>query len=98
MKDHTLNILNVLKRPVVTEKSERLSVNGCYVFRVLKAANKHSIKRAVETAFGVTVQAVRIVNVKSKKRRFRMVQGVVPGWKKAYVTVEKGQQIEMEQE
>ena len=97
-KDSTFSILNVLKRPVVTEKAEQISANGCYVFRVLKQADKITIRHAVEAAFDVKVRSVHIVNVKSKKRRFRMREGTLPGWKKAYVKLKAGQRIDLEQE
>ena len=84
----------VLIKPLLTEKSNRLSAEGKYAFRVANYANKIEVKRAVERAFRVNVTKVNILRVKGKERRVgRFPVGRTAGWKKAIVTVAKGQSI-----
>jgi len=84
----------VLRRPVITEKSTMLSNIGQYVFEVAKDANKIEIKRAVEEIFKVRVRAVNIVHMHGKVRRMGRTQGTTSSWKKAVVALEEGQRIE----
>jgi large subunit ribosomal protein L23 len=86
----------VLRRPVVTEKSTMLATQGKYVFEVHKAANKHQIKQAVEQAFDVTVTAVNTSNERGRRPRTRSGRraGTPPTYKKAIVTVSAGDEIE----
>ncbi len=84
----------VLIRPMLTEKSNRLAGQGKYVFRVADYANKVEIRRAVEHAFQVHVTKVNIVRVRGKQRRLgRYPAGRTENWKKAIVTLAKGQSI-----
>jgi large subunit ribosomal protein L23 len=86
----------VLLRPVISEKSTLESERNNYTFAVARDANKFLVKAAVESEFKVTVLDVRIVNVKPKqKRRGRRTPGIVPGWKKAVVTIAPGDKIEL---
>jgi len=86
----------VLRRPIVTEKSTMLGAQNKYVFEVAPAANKPQIKEAVEKAFDVTVTAVNTSVVRGKIRRFgRRTGGQQPSWKKAIVTLVPGDQIEL---
>jgi len=87
-------LLDLLRAPVVTEKTEALRAGGQYVFRVARAADKRGIKKAVEMAFSVKVRSVRVCNTKAKTRRFGARRGVRPGWKKAYVRLQPGSSIE----
>lgn len=64
-----------------------------YVFEVLADATKPEVKIAVEQLFNVNVESVRIVNVKTKPRRFGRIEGRSKAWKKAYVTLQAGQTI-----
>lgn len=89
-----MHIYDVLKRPIITEKS----VNGLefnqYVFEVDMRANKHLVKDAVETAFDVTVDNVNISVMPVKTaRRGRRVAIRKPKWKKAVVTLAPGNNI-----
>lgn len=84
----------VLRRPVVTEKSTLLQQEHKYVFEVADAANKAQIKEAVEKAFEVTVRSVNVARVKGKMRRFGRNITLTPTWKKAVVTLKPGDQIE----
>lgn len=88
-------LFGVLVAPRVTEKSTRVGEQGNqYVFRVDRNAGKSEVRDAVESLFGVTVQSVRIVNVKGKNKSFRMRAGRRSDWKKAYVRVQEGQVID----
>ena len=86
----------VLLRPVISEKSVIETERNNYTFAVARDANKFQIKAAVEAEFKVNVLGVRVVNVKPKqKRRGRRTLGMVPGWRKAVVTIAAGQKIEL---
>ena len=86
----------VLRRPVVTEKSTALSAQRKYVFEVSLGANKPQIKEAVERAFDVTVETVNttIMRGARKKNRYGRQTGEAPRWKKAIVTLAPGSSIE----
>jgi len=83
----------VLHRPLLTEKSTALQVEGKYAFEVGRAANKLQIKQAVEKAFNVKVMAVNIMTVPGKMRRAGRRQVMSPSWKKAVVTLKPGDKI-----
>lgn len=91
---------DVLIKPIVTEKSNKLSDKSrTYAFRVSRKANKIEIKKAVEEFYGVTVINVNTVVVPGKhKSRFTkagFISGVKPAFKKAYVTVTEGETIDL---
>jgi large subunit ribosomal protein L23 len=90
--------MEVLKRPLVTEKASSQNENGVYGFVVDKNANKIEIKKAIEKMYGVSVQKVRTVNYLGKpKSRFtksKVVSGRTSSYKKALVTVAKGEIID----
>ncbi|MDO8638098.1 MAG: 50S ribosomal protein L23 [Candidatus Daviesbacteria bacterium] len=85
----------ILKRPIITEKSNKLSKEGVFTFLVDKSARKDEIKRAVEEKFDVKVMAVRTANyiAKTKSQRSRKGYFTVAGYKKAMVVLKKGQKI-----
>ena len=86
----------VLKRPIVTEKSSLQSdTQNRYSFEVDRRANKLEIKEAVEKAFNVRVVAVNVMNVAGKQRRLGRQVGRTPGWRKAVVTLAPGQRIQL---
>jgi len=88
-------LMQVLLAPRVTEKSTRVGEqSNQYVFRVVTDAEKSEVRDAVELLFGVSVESVRIVNVKGKNKAFRNRQGKRSDWKKAYVRVQEGQVID----
>jgi large subunit ribosomal protein L23 len=92
-----MHIYEVLKRPVVTEKSQYQGdlYEPQYSFEVDNRANKQMVKAAVEQIFDVDVLKVRIINVKPKRGRYgRRVVTRKPGWKKAIITLAEGQRIE----
>ncbi len=76
---------DIIKRPVLTEKSYAGIPAKTYTFEVVKSANKVQIKRAVEEIFGVKVKEVTTSTVKGKQRRQGRTQGYTPDWKKATV-------------
>ena len=88
-------IYKVLLGPHVSEKSAaRTELNNQVVFRVLPNANKLEIKKAVEMLFKVSVLDVRTVNVKGKVKRNRFGLSKKSSWKKAYVSLAQGQDID----
>jgi large subunit ribosomal protein L23 len=89
-------LYQVLLAPRVTEKTTRVGEeSNQYIFRVVKDANKSEVRNAVEMLFDVSVESVRIVNVKGKNKSFRMRPGRRSDWKKAYVRVQEGQVIDL---
>ena len=85
----------ILLRPLITEKSTSLAGQDKYVFEVDLRANKPQIREAVELAFGVTVLNVNTMVVKGKNRRFGRNVTKQPDWKKAIVTLQAGDTIEL---
>jgi len=85
----------VLRRPVVTEKSTVLAGQNKYVFEVLLAANKPQIKAAVETLFKVEVTRVNTLVTKGKTKIFKGRPGRRPDVKKAIVTLAQGHSIDV---
>ena len=93
MKD--TRYLEIIKAPVVTEKSQAAKEEGKYTFKVDPKATKLEIKEAVEKIFNVKVKAIRTINVKVKKRRVGRYTGLTNRSKKAIVTLEEGQTIDL---
>jgi large subunit ribosomal protein L23 len=88
-------LYQILLAPRVTEKTTRVGEDSNqYVFHVASDASKSEVKGAVEEMFDVKVESVRIVNVKGKRKAFRMRPGRRSDWKKAYVRVQEGQIID----
>ena len=87
-------LMNVVLAPVVSEKSTFVAdKNRQYVFRVADSATKPEIKAAVELMFKTKVDAVTLLNVRGKPRRFGRSYGRRRNWKKAYVRLAAGQEI-----
>jgi large subunit ribosomal protein L23 len=88
------NLYEVLRRPLITEKSTALKeTQRTLGFEVHRDATKPEIKKAVETLFGVKVQDVRIANVHGKVKRQGRYVGKRPDWKKAYVVLKKDEKM-----
>lgn len=87
--------LEVLKKPVVSEKTMNLLAENKYTFQVNPDANKIEIKHAVEKAFKVTVLDVKTINIKGKTKRVGKHVGKTSDKKKAIVTLKDGDKIEM---
>ncbi len=89
-------LYGVLKRPMITEKSSVQMQRGTYVFEVELESNKYQIAQAVRDIFGVTVAKVRTVRMKGRKnQRNRFGYFDEKDWKKAMVTLKKGESIEI---
>ena len=86
---------DVIRKPIITEKATMASEHGAVVFEVAKDANKPQIKEAVEALFGVKVKAVNTVITKGKVKRLRGTVGTRNDVKKAYVTLEEGNTIDV---
>jgi large subunit ribosomal protein L23 len=90
-------LMNVLIAPHVTEKTSlAMQNNNQYTFRVRRDATKPDIKKAVELMFEVKVAGVQVLNEPGKTRRFGKTVGRTQDWKKAYVSLVKGQTIDYE--
>ena len=89
-------LINVLLAPVVSEKSTILTEKqNQFVFRVLKDATKTEIKQAVEKMFDVKVKAVQVAIMKGKTRTFGGIKGRRKDWKKAFVALQEGHDINL---
>ncbi len=86
---------DVIVKPIITEKATLASEAGAVVFKVAKTATKPQIKEAVEAVFGVKVKAVNTTITKGKTKRFRGIAGERSDVKKAYVTLEEGNTIDV---
>ena len=87
-------LMNVVLAPVVSEKSTFVAdKNRQYVFRVADRATKPEIKAAIELMFKTKVDGVTVLNVRGKERRFGRLTGRKRNWKKAYVRLAEGQEI-----
>ena len=89
-------LMKVLLSPVVSEKSANAADSARqYVFEVLRDATKREIASAVEALFEVKVEKVQVVNQNGKRKRFGRFNGRRSDWKKAYVKLQAGQEIEL---
>lgn len=85
----------IILAPVVSEKSTRIAeASNQAVFKVLRDAQKPEIKAAIEALFKVKVEGIRTLNVKGKAKGGQKTPGRRADWKKAYVTLAAGQQID----
>ena len=87
--------LEIIKAPVITEKSGVIAQNGKYVFKVDSRANKIEIKQTIEKIFNVHVKEIRTINVKPKKRRVGRYTGLTNRCKKAIVKLAEGEEINL---
>jgi large subunit ribosomal protein L23 len=88
-----MNLHDIIRRPLITEKATDLQAQDKYVFEVAKTANKVQVKTAVEKAFNVHVVDVNVITVPGKmKRRGRRQVATLP-WKKAVVSLRAGDKI-----
>jgi large subunit ribosomal protein L23 len=90
-----MNSYDVIRKPIITEKATMASEAGAVVFEVAIDANKPMIKSAVEELFGVKVKVVNTSVTKGKVKRFRGQLGRRKDVKKAYVTLEEGNSIDV---
>ena len=92
MNDHEL--VDILVAPIISEKSTiAADKQNRFVFRVKKQSTKPQVKQAIEKLFKVEVDSVHVLNVKGKKKRFGRTLGQRSDWKKAYVKLKPGHDI-----
>ncbi len=89
------SVYEVLKRPIITEKSMKLVEEGKYTFEISQDANKIEVKNAVIELFKVDVVKVNLINGKAKKKRVGRHEGLTARVKKAIVTIKAGQSIDI---
>jgi large subunit ribosomal protein L23 len=88
-------LMKVLLGPVISEKTAMAAESSSqYAFRVVRDATKREIGRAVELLFEVEVDGVQVVNVKGKNKRFGKMPGRRQDWRKAYVRLKPGHNID----
>ena len=90
-----INSLDSIIRPIITEKATILSEQNKTVFKVHRSANKKNIKKNIEKIFKVNVIKINIINLKSKKKLKQGRLSTKSGFKKAIVTLKKGQSIDL---
>ena len=90
-----INYIDSIRQPIITEKATILSEFNKTVFKVHAGANKKSIKKNIEKLFKVTVIKVNIINQKRNKKIKQGKLSVKPGYKKAIITLKKGQSIDL---
>jgi len=88
-----MQIYEVLRRPLITEKSTALLSQNKYAFEVDRGASKRQIKEAVEKAFKVRVDKVAVITMPAKVKGFGRLRGKKSPWKKAIVTLKEGERI-----
>ncbi len=90
-----MDIYRIIQKPLITEKGTlQKETENKVVFQVHPKANKAEIKKAVERIFNVTVEGVNTILMPGKIKRMGRTRGRRPAWKKAYVTLKKGDKIE----
>ena len=89
------NYLDVIISPTITEKATSLSEFNKIVFKVHVGANKKTIKKSIEKIFKVNVIKINTLNLKGKNKMVRGKKTTKPGYKKAIVTLKKGQTIDL---
>lgn len=90
-----LSSVGVIVRPRITEKAGVLEKKGEYIFDIYRRTNKQEVKNAVEKTYGVKVTKVNIINIPSKKKRVGKHLGEAGKVRKAIVSLQKGQAIEL---
>ena len=90
-----INLYDSILNPFVTEKSTNLSEMNKVVFKVNRSANKSSVKKNIEKIFKVNVVKVNIINKKSRNKITRGRKVKISGYKKAIITLKKGQSIDL---
>lgn len=89
-------LLKVILSPHISEKATiAAEKHNEYVFQVIDNATKPEVKDAIEFLFNTKVKSVRIVNVRTKKKLFKGIEGTRKGWKKAYITLQADQKLDI---
>ena len=92
---HKLHLFDKIKSPLVTEKSTNLSEQNKIIFKVDVKANKKNLKKNIEKIFKVNVTKINIINKKSRIKITRGKKIKIKGFKKAIITLKKGQNIDL---
>lgn len=87
------NYLDIILAPIITEKTAGMEAEGKYAFKVANKANKTEVKQAIEKKFNVKVESVNISNSHPKQKRVGRYTGMTSKYKKAIVTLAKGNTI-----
>jgi large subunit ribosomal protein L23 len=90
-----VQLFEVVRRPLVTEKNTALQATGKYGFEVREEASKEQIKQAIEKAFKVTVTKVNVMTVRGREQRVGRKKVLAGTWKKAVVTLKAGDKIQI---
>ena len=90
-----INSLDSIIKPIITEKATILSEQNKTVFKVHKGASKTAIKKSVEKTFKVKVVKINTINLKGKSKIIRGKKSIKSGYKKAIITLKKGQNIDL---
>tara|TARA_X000000950_G_scaffold253526_1_gene316606 strand:+ start:401 stop:694 length:294 start_codon:yes stop_codon:yes gene_type:complete len=88
------NIYNIIKNPVVTEKTTKIAENNQFVFKVDISSSKESIKMAVEKIFKVKVKNINTIKIKGKTKVFKGTKGKRADYKKAIVSLKEGETLD----
>lgn len=86
---------DIIKRPLITEKTTYLVEKGKYTFEVMQGVNKVEIKKAIEELFDVNVVSINVINVRKKARRVGKYDGYTAAVRKAIVTLQEGQTLDV---
>ncbi len=86
---------NIVIKPIITEKATMLGAQNKYVFLVADDAASPEVKKVIEAIYKVKVARVQAINTKSKKRRLGATLGIQPGYRKAIVTLQPGQKLDI---
>ena len=87
--------MDIIISPTITEKATSLSEFNKLIFKVNKGANKKAIKKSIEKLFKVNVIKINTINLKSKTKIVKGKKSIISGYKKAIVTLKKGQNIDL---
>ena len=88
------NIYNIIRSPVVTEKTTKISENNQFVFRVAVDSTKENIKNAVEKIFKVKVKSINTIKIKGKRKIFKGTKGKRVDYKKAIISLKEGETLD----
>lgn len=90
-----MNFNDIIIKPVLSEKTTDMSQAHKYVFRVPMSVNKHIISKAVKEMFNVTPVKINVMKVRGRRKRVRYHYGYTTSWKKAIVTLNQNEKIEL---
>lgn len=94
-KEDTKEAYRILIKPIISERATFFGAVGKYIFEVSPRANKIEIKKAMKSLYGVSPMKVNIINVSGKETTYGRTRGRTKNWKKAIVTLQEGDKIEL---